>query len=366
METHYADLIPPLQADELRLLEESLREEGCRDPLIVWDGKLIDGHNRKRICEANCIPYQIKERTFADEAAARIWIRKNQLGRRNVNEAWRIELARANKKELEAEGTAKMAKGGGDRKSAKAKSGLSKMDKPDLPAHDTRKEIAKAAKSSVGQVARAEVVIERRPDLWEKAKAGELTVGGAYAKAAGKADKSQMAYACKLDDRESNEWFTPEPYIQSATVALGGSIDLDPYSSKAANRIVKAESFFTEAQDARTQTWKAGSVWMNPPYSATDCRDAVLKFLDAWEAKEFKAGIILVNNATETKWFQKALWAAMAFCFTDHRISFWNEDGKAVSGNTRGQVFFYFGSKPAKFAEAFQQHGCVIFGKQVA
>lgn len=43
-------VMPPLQEVELNLLTQSLLTEGCRDPLVVWNGVIIDGHNRYRIC----------------------------------------------------------------------------------------------------------------------------------------------------------------------------------------------------------------------------------------------------------------------------------------------------------------------------
>ena len=44
----------PLPADEFELLERSILTHGCREPLVVWQqtGILLDGHHRKRICEA--------------------------------------------------------------------------------------------------------------------------------------------------------------------------------------------------------------------------------------------------------------------------------------------------------------------------
>ena len=36
--------IPPLSEAELSILTESLKAEGCRESLIVWNGLLIDGH----------------------------------------------------------------------------------------------------------------------------------------------------------------------------------------------------------------------------------------------------------------------------------------------------------------------------------
>jgi len=172
-------------------------------------------------------------------------------------------------------------------------------------------------------------------------------------------------------ERDSNSWFTPSEYIESAREALGGKISLDPFSSVHANKVVKAEQFFTEADDAFSQDWSldvngnphgSGSrtVFMNPPYSGKLCSEAVNRFIDEWEKKAFTAGVFLVNNATETKWFQRAFGAANAACFTNHRISFWNADGKKQSGNTRGQAFFYFGDNVEEFEAAFAKHGAIV------
>lgn len=175
------------------------------------------------------------------------------------------------------------------------------------------------------------------------------------------ADPKKLGYVGSTPgSRDSNAWFTPSKYIESVRVGLGGEITLDPFSSKEANQVVKAKKFYTEEDDAFIQSWETNTVFMNPPYSGKLCSEAVSKFIDEYEKKSFSSGIFLVNNATETKWFQRAFGAASAVCFTNHRISFWNADGKAMSGNTRGQAFFYFGKDTKKFMEEFKQHGSVV------
>ena len=40
------DLLPPLKDDESKLLEQDIVEHGCRDPLVTWNGILVDGYRR--------------------------------------------------------------------------------------------------------------------------------------------------------------------------------------------------------------------------------------------------------------------------------------------------------------------------------
>jgi hypothetical protein len=80
------NLIPPLSSEEKLQLEANLKEFGCLDPLIVWQGEdiLLDGHNRYEICIREQIPYNIVEIDIADREAALSWIANHQLGRRNI------------------------------------------------------------------------------------------------------------------------------------------------------------------------------------------------------------------------------------------------------------------------------------------
>ena len=54
----FESLIPPLQAEERAQLEANILAEGCRDPLVLWDDVLLDGHNRYAICRKHGIPFR--------------------------------------------------------------------------------------------------------------------------------------------------------------------------------------------------------------------------------------------------------------------------------------------------------------------
>lgn len=79
-------LIPPLSDQELAQLQVNLMRDGCLDPLIVWmeTGIILDGRNRKEICDKHGIGYRITEISLPDREAAQDWIDAHQLGRRNL------------------------------------------------------------------------------------------------------------------------------------------------------------------------------------------------------------------------------------------------------------------------------------------
>ena len=59
--TEFQNLIPPLSLEELNGLEDSIKKEGCRDPLVVWNNTIIDGHHRYAICTKHNIPFNTRD-----------------------------------------------------------------------------------------------------------------------------------------------------------------------------------------------------------------------------------------------------------------------------------------------------------------
>lgn len=153
-----------------------------------------------------------------------------------------------------------------------------------------------------------------------------------------------------------NEWYTPAEYIKAAAAVMGG-IDLDPASSEAANEVVGAGQFYTEDDNGLTQRW-AGRVWMNPPYA----QPWVDRFCTR-VAREFAAGAIpeacvLVNNGTETNWFQEVAAQASAICFPRGRVKFWHPSKEATP--LQGQAVLYLGPNAAGFRSEFLRFGFVV------
>ena len=86
--------IPPLTEEEFNLLKQNILSEGrLLSPLIIWNGTIVDGHNRYRILlEHPEIDYETLNKDFPDRFAASAWICKNQLGRRNLTPEQRVYL----------------------------------------------------------------------------------------------------------------------------------------------------------------------------------------------------------------------------------------------------------------------------------
>lgn len=173
----FKELIPALTAEEFKQLEDNCLAEGIREKIITWNGYIIDGHNRYEIAQRWNLDYETEAKHFDSEVDVRIWMRNNQKGRRNLTKAWYIELELGNKEDLALKGE-RIAKEKAVFKGNQYSAPLSQNDNE--PKHDTRKEIAKAAGVSTGMVGMSEVIKTKAPDLWEKAKAGEVTVSSAY------------------------------------------------------------------------------------------------------------------------------------------------------------------------------------------
>ena len=149
IDPEFESQIPPLVEDEFRQLEENIVNDGVIiNPLIVWNGIIVDGHNRYRILQLHPeISYTTHEKDFPDRYAVIAWICKNQLGRRNLTEEQKKYL-------LGRQYKAEKATHGGDRKSGNLKS--SGQNDHLIFNENTRQRLAKENNVSESYVRRAE------------------------------------------------------------------------------------------------------------------------------------------------------------------------------------------------------------------
>ena len=141
-----------------------------------------------------------------------------------------------------------------------------------------------------------------------------------------------------------------------------GGIDTDPASSEIANATVGADVFFTREDDGLSRPW-AGRVWLNPPYSQPQIRHFCEAVAERYESEEIDCACVLVNNATETAWFQRLLGVASGVCFPRSRVRFLDPAGKPSGAPLQGQAVVYIGPDLDAFAEAFGPLGPVLCGR---
>lgn len=325
----FAHWIAPLTADERRLLEESLLDEGCRDPITTWNGVIVDGHHRYWICSEHGIPFEIRERAFADREAVKEWMLRNQLARRNLTrEQWTFNVG-----------------------------ALYQMQK---------REIGRPAGNgqNVGPLRTDEKIAEQfgisRQTVHNAAKFADAVdaIGDEYGDEArtdiltGKAGLSQKAVVSQANvhfSSETEEWYTP-PEIIDAVLAVLGEIDLDPCSNTG-HPNVPAREHVTKDEDGLAREWH-GRIYMNPPYG----REVVLwvmKILQEIEAKRTTGAIVLVAARTDTRWFKLLGDACQAWCAVEGRLNF--------SGSRNPAPFpsavFYFGENVRDFYLSFEPIG---------
>ena len=353
-------LIPPLTDDERKQLEANLLADGCRDPLVVWQeqGVLLDGHHRCRICREHDIAFEVRRIRLPDRDAAKVWIIRNQLGRRNLT-ADQASYLRGLEYESTKQAAHRPPKKGGKSCHLKTAEALSRQHgvAPRTIRQDAA--FARAVDSLEAGAARgikARVLSGNGPPKAVVVEAAKI------AKAEPKRAAAMLAAPRPHVSQNSgdNEWYTPAEYIRAARAVMGG-IDLDPASTAEANAVVGAARFFTEKQDGLKQKW-TGRVWMNPPYASGLIERFAQKLVGAVQDGDITEACVLVNNATETRWFQHMLTEAEAVCFPAGRVKFWHPRKVAVP--LQGQAVMYFGASADKFAESFANFGvvCRVFG----
>ena len=91
VDPEFANKIPPIGDEEFKQLRENILAAGeVYEPIVVWNGIIVDGHNRWKVIQEHPeVKWRVREMMFKDRWDAYEWMYKNQLGRRNLTDEQR-------------------------------------------------------------------------------------------------------------------------------------------------------------------------------------------------------------------------------------------------------------------------------------
>lgn len=354
-----ANLFPLLQGEDYTALCRDVAARGLEDPITLYEDLVLDGRNRYRACLDTGTAPRFVTYEGADPFG---FVVSRNLYRRHLTESQRALIARR----LATLRVGRPSKNLG------------------IPSV-SQLEAAELLQVSPWLVTQAGKVLEHgAPAVFDAVKEGSLALSAAvelinypedvqeevltgilHEACGGKATATRIKKAVQvLSGKATNvhvsddsyEWYTPTEIVEAARSVMG-AIDLDPASSDAAQEVVRAGRYYTREDDGQRLPWR-GRVFLNPPYSGDLVAAFTKKLREDHEEGSVTQAVLLVNNATDTQWFQ-ALLRDYPVCLTSGRVRFWREDGEDLQAR-QGQAIFYLGDERERFLAEFSSFGTVV------
>jgi len=169
MEFHpIANIFPLLMGPEYQEFIEDVRQNGLREPIQLYEGKILDGRNRYRACEEANVEPLFEQWQGKDPIQ---FVLSMNLHRRHLDSSQRAACAVAALPHLEEEARKREA----ERKKNINNPTLNsqRFDESNGRASE---QAAKAFGTNRQYVSDAKKLAEERPELFERVKAGELTI----------------------------------------------------------------------------------------------------------------------------------------------------------------------------------------------
>lgn len=162
----------------------------------------------------------------------------------------------------------------------------------------------------------------------------------------------------------TNRWGTPDnerdPYVSMARQALGGYIELDPMSEPLFNRVVQAQRYYTEADDALTKSWACRTLFLNHAGGLT--LESWRKLCSEYYLHRFKAIWVGFSVEQLNLLADEAVHPLDYSCLlTRDRIGFTRHDGYEGSPS-HGNYVVGMGIHAVHFDAAFRGRGKIVHG----
>lgn len=302
-------IMPELSQADYLALKQDIAERGIQIPIeIDRSGNILDGHHRLRAWkELRAEGWNLQDkyprvvRLFETEEQKRNHIRALNILRRHLT-----------REQLEEQWAAMRQDGMSYRQIAEA-SGVSHqtvmratgpngpVQPPAVVGKDGKKRSPTKPKPPAAPIASFFVGTDEDEEK-AKLKANKIADTGSEG-------ASQPVHTTMFSS-ETNEYYTPPEYVEAARVVMGG-IDLDPASHEKAQDWIRADTFYTIADDGLNKPW-SGRVWLNPPYGK-EGNDSNQEIWSQHLIAEYKQGgvteaVLLVKAALGYNWFENLWW----------------------------------------------------------
>lgn len=216
-----ANIFPMMNADEFAGLKGDIEKNGVKDSIVFWKDELIDGRNRLAAMIELDIDWNAYAAELDDDIDPVGYVISHNLHRRHLDVSQRAMVAGRLRDMFDGEAKERMSKGGGDKKSKKAKSGVEILPPP-IESKKSRDAAGDALNVSGKSVDAATKVLKSgNEELIAKVESGEVSVSKAAAIVSGKIakpKKKKQADESGETDGESWEPMEEPPLPKGETV----------------------------------------------------------------------------------------------------------------------------------------------------
>jgi len=170
-----ADVWPMMDEAKLAELADDIRKNGQLVPVWLYEGKILDGRNRWAACKIAGVEPKTKE--YAGDEPTAFAVSLNDR-RRHMNKGSLAAVAAELEPFFAADAKRRQRDSGGDKKRAIARSVMEKVPEPihKKAAAPARQEAAKSVGVNDRYVSDAKKVKAEAPEVFERLKAGKITM----------------------------------------------------------------------------------------------------------------------------------------------------------------------------------------------
>ncbi|MFW9969311.1 MAG: hypothetical protein ACFFDF_03860 [Candidatus Odinarchaeota archaeon] len=204
IDKEFEKIIPALTDEEFKQLEENCKNNGIQDSIKLWQGLIIDGHNRYKIAEKYNLRFETEYMSFENRQDVIEWMINNQRGRRNLNNYDKGLLALKLQEILKIKGLENKSKAGKKSKDIDKESESKTKDFEKSRNLNSAKQASKIFNVSDNTLNKVKHIEEKADnETKEKLKNNEITVNKAYTDIRKEEKKKEMKEKIKENAKKT-------------------------------------------------------------------------------------------------------------------------------------------------------------------